>query len=62
MIDEQPTAILGRMFSRYGDTPGLPIVSLVRWLEADADPVARVTAALRDRAAMIMDGCRVGPS
>ena len=50
------------MFSRYGYTPGLPIVSLVRWLEADADPVARGTAALRDRAAKIMDGCRVGPS
>jgi hypothetical protein len=33
------------MFDRDGEIPGLPIVSLVRWLEADADPVARVTAA-----------------
>jgi hypothetical protein len=44
-MDDQATAILGRIFGPDNGTPGLPILDPSPWLASDVDPLARVTAA-----------------
>lgn len=45
------TAILAQALGGQSDIPGLPFVSLPRWLDEMADPIARITAAFLVRAA-----------